>query len=468
MIFQNLIEMIRRIIKRMFGKKDIVERAIEKDVVVSEEMARRIDLYSDIYRNKAPWLNENVRSTGIAASVAQEFARLVTIEFESEISGNDFLNKEYQAFLKDLRRNIEYAAAKGGIAFKPYLSDGHIEVDVVQADGFFPVKFNSRDEVLAAVLPEEIVQGKYKYTRIEYHEFTDQGEMILNKAFRKRSDDTSDSLGREVELNILDEWEDLEPETLIAGVDRPLFVYLRMPSANNIDSSSPIGLSVFDRAIPDIKDVDEQWSRIIWEYEGSELAIDADEGMFYRDEATGELKLPKGKERLFRTMDFAGIEVEAKDGYHPYSPEIRDQSLFNGLNNILRQIEFKCGLAYGTLSNPENVDKTAEEIKASKQRSYSTVKDIQNATQDALDHLIYAMWVWQKIGNMGASNYDVSYKWDDSIVVDREKELLSMQQDASLGFIRKELYIAKKYGVSEEEALKMMPAVDTRFQIQEE
>lgn len=129
MIFQNLIEMIRRIIKRMFGKKDIVEWTIEKDVVVSEEMARRIELYLDIYRNKAPWFNENVRSTGIATSVAQEFARLVTIEFESEIPGNDFLNKEYQVFLKDLRRNIEYAAAKGGIAFKPYLSDGHIEVD---------------------------------------------------------------------------------------------------------------------------------------------------------------------------------------------------------------------------------------------------------------------------------------------------------------------------------------------------
>lgn len=120
------------------------------------------------------------------------------------------------------------------------------------------------------------------------------------------------------------------------------------------------------------------------------------------------------------------------------------------------------------MSNPENVDKTAEEIKASKQRSYSTVKDIQNATQDALDHLIYVMWVWQKIGNLGGSEYEVSYKWDDSIVVDREKELLSMQQDASLGMIRKELYIAKKYGVSEEEALKMMPAADTRFRIQEE
>lgn len=44
-----------------------------------------------------------------------------------------------------------------------------------------------------------------------------------------------------------------------------------------------------------------------------------------------------------------------------------------------------------------------------------------------------------------------------------------MQQDAAGGFIRKELYVAKKYGVSEEEALKMMPKqTDDRFNIQEE
>ena len=46
--------------------------------------------------------------------------------------------------------------------------------------------------------------------------------------------------------------------------------------------------------------------------------------------------------------------------------------------------------------------------------------------------------------------------------------IASMQQDAVAGFIRKELYVAAKYGVSEEEALKMMPQQDERFQIAEE
>ena len=118
-----------------------------------------------------------------------------------------------------------------------------------------------------------------------------------------------------------------------------------------------------------------------------------------------------------------------------------------------------------SLSDPNTVDKTAEEIKASKQRSYSTVSDIQKA----LEQLVYAMDVIAQLANLnGGKKYEISFDWDDSIVIDKEQELQSMQQYATAGLIRKEIYIAAKYGVSEEEALKMMPAQDARFSIQEE
>ena len=72
----------------------------------------------------------------------------------------------------------------------------------------------------------------------------------------------------------------------------------------------------------------------------------------------------------------------------------------------------------------------------------------------------------------GGKKYEISFDWDDSIVIDKEQELQSMQHDATAGLIRKEIYIAAKYGVSmnisEEESLKMMPTQDDRFNIQEE
>ena len=415
MIFSELIERIKGVIKNMFNKNQI-EKSIQKDIAVSDKMAFRIDLWSKMYENKASWVRDNVRSCGLPAAIAKEIARLVTVEFESEITGNDFLNKEYQTFLKGLRKNVEFAAAKGGIAFKPYVDNNHIEVDIVQGDRFFPVKFNSRNEVLGATFPEMITKGKYTYTRVEYHELTEQGYIIQNKAYKKMTEDTSDSLGKEVSLEAVEEWAELEPDVLIKNIDSTLFVYLRMPDANNIDSTSPLGISIYDRAIGDIQDADEQWSRIMWEYEGAELAIDADVTMFEKNEKGNEFIFPKGKERLFRILDFE----DNNEKYKVYAPEIRDISLFNGFNNILKRIEFNSGLAYGTLSDPQNVDKTAEEIKASKQRSYSTVKDIQNATEEALKSLAHAMDIVAQLGNLpGGRNYNMSFNWDDSIVVDR-------------------------------------------------
>ena len=45
-----------------------------------------------------------------------------------------------------------------------------------------------------------------------------------------------------------------------------------------------------------------------------------------------------------------------------FSPDIRSDPLFKGFNAQLKLIEFNCSLAYGTISDPQNVDKTAEEI----------------------------------------------------------------------------------------------------------
>ena len=427
-------------------------------------MANGIDLWAKMYKNEPPWKEKNIKLCGLPAAIAGEFARLVTLELKTEVTGNDFINEEYQAVISDIRKYTEYACAKGGLAMKPYASEGHIEVDMVQADRFFPTKFNSRGEVTAAVFAESLTVGKKVYTRLEYHQHEGTMYHINNKAFVKQDLDNVEVLGKEVPLTAVPEWANLQEEVTLKNVKMPLFAYFKIPNANNVDDTSPLGVSVYSRAINDIKEADNQWTRLLWEFEGSELAIDADITLFKKDDK-GNYEFPKGKDRLFRMMDLD----DNAEKYKVFAPAIRDENLINGFNAILRRIEFNVGLAYGTLSDPNTVDKTAEEIKASKQRSYSTVSDIQKSLQTALEQLVYAMDVMAQLSGLsGRKKYEMSFDWDDSIVIDKEQELASMQQDAVAGFIRKELYVAAKYGVSEEEALKMMPQQDERFQIAEE
>ena len=98
---------------------------------------------------------------------------------------------------------------------------------------------------------------------------------------------------------------------------------------------------------------------------------------------------PRAKRRLFRELAVTG--ADGGDLYRVFSPAIRDESLLRGLDSLLKRIEFACCLSYGTLSDPQAVAKTAEEIKMSKQRSYSAVCDIQKSLEGALRDLVRAM-----------------------------------------------------------------------------
>lgn len=454
-MFTTIKNAIRRWLSKLFNRNSINSK-LNVEVAVSEQMSAAIDLWNNIYMNKAPWLDKDTSSLNLGAVIANEMARLVTVEFKSEITGNDYLQEQYKNVTDDLRKYVEYACAKGGLAFKPYIDGDTISVDYVQADRFFPVAYNSKGEITSAVFIEQKRIGKKLYTRLEYHDLQGTNYTIQNLAFcsETQMDNSTYDLGSPVPLSSVDEWASLAPITTIENVKKPLFAYFKIPQANNIDTSSPLGVSVFSRAVDLIREADKQYSRILWEFEGSELAINASVDCFKQDER-GETVLPKGRERLYRAMEYGVGEFNKP--IETFSPEIRDGSLFNGLNNILRRIEFNCNLSYGTISDTQDVDKTATEVISSKQRMYSSVKDTQNSLENALNDLLYAMSVLGQLYHLCNMNYEVSYNWDDSIIVDKDKELESMRADVAAGILRPEIYIAKKYGVTEKEALKMMP-----------
>ncbi len=174
-----------------------------------------------------------------------------------------------------------------------------------------------------------------------------------------------------------------------------------------------------------------QYSRLLWEFEGSELALDIDINAI-RPDSDG--RMPKLNERLFRKLDLG-----EENTYNIFSPVIRDASQINGLNEMLIRIEDVCGLSRGTFSNLQTQAKTATELKILRQRSYATVADTQKSLQQALEHLIYAMDVWATIGNLAPSgDYNVSFEFDDSIVTDIDTEFDRRVKLLQMGIIKPE------------------------------
>lgn len=141
------------------------------------------------------------------------------------------------------------------------------------------------------------------------------------------------------------------------------------------------------------------------------------------------------------------------------TPIIRDESLLRGLNGMLRHIEFNVGLAYGTLSDPQDVDKTAEEVRSSKQRSFVQVSEMQSALQNALEGLLYAMDVYTSLYELApARKAELACTWGDSVLEDTDKEFQRRLQMVTAELLRKEKLLSWYFGCSEADAkLKYLP-----------
>lgn len=467
MIVGDIIRKIGKAVRRMFSKKATIETAFDTNIAVSGKMGNAIYLWSEMYESRPPWLNDNaeegtVETLGIPASIASEIARLVTMEMEVKVTGSpmaDYLNKQLEGCIVRSRQYTEFACAKGGIALKPYVipDEGKIGISIVQAEDFCPTKFDSNGDITGAIFPDQKIIGNKKYTRMERHELNGTTYTIENKVFvteESEVDDSNDSiLGKEVELADVPGWESVDPYVVIEDMEKPLFAYFKMPMANSVELRSPLGVSVYAKAASSgiLKNIDRQWSNILWEYDATQASVFGDDEVFQQDN-NGNLTLEGRDKRLFRT--FEGLEEKLKE----YAPNIRDTSLFNGLDKMLKQAEFQCSLAYGTISDPANTDKTATEVKQSKQRSFSLVCDIQKSFQTAHENLIHAMYELALLYELSPDGeYEMMFDFDDSIIVDRNVEFSRLMQMAAAKMIRPESVTAWYFGIFEEEAIKMLP-----------
>lgn len=532
-LWSNIVSKLKEILKKMIGSRTI-EQTLHVAPIMSSQMEHAIELWNDMYKGQAYWIKEpteqdpvRIVSLGLPALIASEKARTALLEFQSEITtptqevekenpnykepqpdefGNimpsmepktiiedkpvsdtaraEYLNEQYKKLKKQLRKQLEYGIAKGGLVIKPYLvankveqteksdkkkkvksgdSDWQMEFDFIQADAFFPLAFDASGQITEAAFIQTQTEKDVVYRRLEYHRWQNNKIVIINKAFKSsnnnnQGDLTGLDLGKEVPLNSVSSWKDLKEKVEISNIQKPLFAYFKMPEANTIDTTSPLGVSGYSRAVQLIKDADMQYSRLLWEYEAGEMAIDIDrDAMAFKEDGRGNrYTVPNRMQaRLFRTVDLG-----ESDTYQPFAPTLRDASFIQGLNSILMRIEDVTGLSRGTLSDVTQEAKTATEIKILKQRSFQTNADIQQAIEDCLKDVVYIMNAYCDLYEITKDGeYDTSFEWDDSIIVDVDTELTKQMTLLQNGLTSKKEVRMWYFGETErqaEEALKQI------------
>lgn len=430
------------------------------DYSYNSEMANVIQLWSKMYENKSPWIKGYIKSANLPSAIAYETAKLVTLELKSEITGSEtanYINDFYKRdVLTKLRKFTEYGLAKGSLIIKPIadVDKKIIKTQFIQADRFFPVDFDGSGNLTKCVLADQIRKGRHIYTLLEIHTLTGNILTVENRVFKSENDGI---LGSEVSVKEIDIWAKLPRRGVFSGAKRLPFGFFKCPMANQIDCNSLLGVSVYSRAVELIKEADKRYTNICWEYEATETAVHISTSMLKYNKERGKWEYPGGKERLYRELDYS-TGANDKPLIDTFSPPIREAELYSGWNNQLRMIEFACSLAYGTLSDPQNVDKTATEVNASKQRSYTFISDTQKALQTALEEWVEAVWFWTQIHHLAPNGeYKTEFEWGDSIISDPSEERKQDIQDLNLGILNPWEYRMRWYDEDEATAKAMLP-----------
>ncbi|MDR2486620.1 MAG: phage capsid protein [Clostridiales Family XIII bacterium] len=421
----------------MLMPRHTIERVVGQSAL-SDAMLERMGLWEAMLAGTAPWTDpDKVVSLRLESGIVQDFADVCLSEMEGGVSDAE-LDEAFQLAVRGLGSELQDGLALGSMAIKPL---GYAPgVDYVTPDRLIPVRFDGWRLVDVVFLDRRPApQAGQHFVRCERHTLDGEVLTITNRAFRAQ-EGTAELLG-EVPLDSVPDWARIAPEASFSGVERPVFGYFRTPLKNRVDGSQ-LSVSVYDSAAALIQDADEQYGRLVWEMQGGELAVHVDpSAMRYSD------RQDRLSDRLYKMLDVE--QGEHKGLYSVFSPVLRDESLLNGLNAILRRIEYAVGLSYGDLSDVQEVAKTATEIAMSKARKFQTVKAIERNLRDCLDDLVYAFAFWRR---KATSGYEFVCEFADSILTDDESVNAGMREDVAAGIIRPEKYIAKKYGVDEETA----------------
>nr|DAK28397.1 MAG TPA: portal protein [Caudoviricetes sp.] len=444
-MFENLTNWLKGVMGKMFGY-NIMKGIVGRDITMSQPMIDAINLWKDMICGAADWINEDkgITSLKLEECICREFADIALGEMEAGID-NPVLDSMLKNAIRDLNENLQDGLALGSFILKP-LGDGRSEF--VSADKFVPIAFDDEGKPSDIMFFTRKKVGENSwFTRVERHYFDDNHNLVIeNRCYRSSSESMIGSPGN---LADIDEWANIEPGPIVfPGMTKNDYGYFRVPLKNRVDGS-PCGVSIYSAAVSAIRKADIQYGRLDWEYSSGERAVHVDErALRHKD---GRVKLPEGKQRLYR-----GLNLEQNQGelYKEYSPAMRDEAYIRGLEKTYRNIEFIVGLAYGDLSDASEVDKTATEIRASKQRKYNRVNAIQENLRDCLSDFVDALAFYSELYT---TKYEFSCAFNDSILTDEESEREQDRKDVAMGVMGLAEYRAKWYQEDEDTAAANLP-----------
>lgn len=472
-MFKKIMQLLKGGLIRLGLLKGIAKLGDHKDIELNEEMFRMIDVWKDLYKGyHEPWHHieyhtidgpktRRMDTMNMAKTASSEMASLVynekceisiddntVSEFIEEVFKNNKFDKKFQDYL-------EYSFAHGGMVIKPYVEGDKIMLSFVTADCFIPISWRN-DSIYEAVFPFEFKKRDKRYTHLEWHLWENDVYVIRNEVYESQN---GEDLGIKVPLQ--DHFPDLEEEVHISGLKRSIFSYFKPNSANNIDTKSPLGISLYANALDTMRAIDTAFDSFHREFRlgRKRIIVPAHMVKVVIDPQTGQ------QHRYFDATDetyeaFNSGEMD-DNKIQDINIELRVEEHISAINALLNLFAMQTGFSSGTFTFDGQSMKTATEVVSEQSKTFKSKQSHEVIIEAALQELIGSIVAMGELYGMVSvpADYEVAVTFDDSIAEDKTAEITQQIQLINAGIQSKKRAIMKVHGLTEDDALAMLQEI---------
>lgn len=455
--------------------KSIKQISDHEDIAMNEEMYNFIDMWSNLYKGyHEEWhklqyhtidgqRTRRMQTLGMAKVASSEMASLVfnekceisigddeneTAQFIDDVFKQNKFNKKFQDF-------IEYQFAMGGMVIKPYVENDKIKLSFVTADCFIPISWQN-ETIREAVFINEIQKGKKKYTLLEWHVWEDGIYTIKNELYES---DTLHELGVKVNLDTL--YPGLDPVVGMPKIEKPIFVYFKPNTANNIDTQNPLGISMFANALDTMHTLDIAFDSFNREFRLGKKRIIVPESMIktvYDGTGTPHRYFDSSDETYesFNTGNMDDAKI------HDISVELRVEEHVSAINALLNLFAMQTGFSSGTFTFDGQSMKTATEVISEQSKTFKSKQSHEIIIEAGLIDLIESILALAETYSIFTSvdDLEISIAFDDSIAEDKAAEINKQVQLVQAELQSKRRAIRKIFGVTDDEALEIIREIE--------
>lgn len=450
--------------------ESIIKEVTGKDVIALTDLT---DTWLQYYKGNVDKFhkyneyngNNNItrvrKTLNMPKKVCEDWANLLLNEKTDVVVGEDKQQDKLWDLLNKVNfwtkgnEGIEKTFALGTGAFVETADDeGNERLQFITRNKIYPITFD-QDRITECAFVNvnsktTIIQMHIKGTKQEDKVLLDKNGnyFIITMTYEKKTNDTSEDIGELIDESVFD-----------TGSDLAWFQILKPNIANNLDINSPMGISIYANALDTLQGVDLAYDGFCEEMRLGRSRIFVNKNLIRYDE-NGQTKTFDNNESGFY---YGGAENGAKP-FEFYSPILRTESYFNGINNALNLLSSKVGFGENHYRFDKGGVTTATQVISENSEMFRSLKKHEIILNEVIIGVCKALMYIHNNFTNNEFKFDldanIEVKFDDSIIEDKETMKMTDRQDVNMGVMSKVEYRMKWYNEDEETAKQKLAEIE--------